>query len=389
MMRRIAEPATAVALVLGAIWLAWPAITQDSHSQSSRDDMVEVDEPGRRLIRMYEAPEAFQQGYVTILREFISSDDALRFPDPEAVPAILPGVTEEVESDLEPEGSETVNDVNPVQYDSERGVIVALADQAEHREIQSFLDRLKTIETRHEPIVYRLAMVERSIHPKLKEFPYEFDIRGKAWDDGRYGNRFPKWMNDLKERFPDLLFSDIDTDREENETRFEVEGFARSEEHVNAIYKAVERADDTKAHTKTRYHDFMKESRENLEFVLSDIFPHSKLEAIIKSLQTTNVYQVEAEAILASQSSIPGRFRTVLGDDFGVSVACEESVREDGSYSIEVLVYKKGHDGDSVFEDNNIHLSTTLITRLGQINMMGIRHHDDRYVLLFSMEKPA
>ncbi len=376
-----------IILLGGGTLFLWETTPYSIHAQTNPTDSQLDNKPIQNdlKIKIYDVPKAFHEGYITILSEFITSSEQIRYPENAPSDLTLSEATESVETDIEEPSQH--EPVEYVQYDSKRNIIVVLAALEEHQEIQQFLNQLKTKEEREVSVIYRMAMVERDIHPKLKNYPYEFFINGKCWDDGRNRHKYPKWMDDRSKKFPSLLFVKVDTDRDKDDTKFWVKGYAKSKKDVESIFHTVEKADDTNSDTKMIHHDFMKESHENLNQILSDIFPNSQLHSIIHSLQDSEVYQVEAEAKLASESAIPGFFRTVLGDNYGVEILCEEGIRKDGQYNIEVHVFKKRHDRDSVFEENNRHLSTTLITQFGQIHMIGIRHHNERYVLLFSMEQ--
>lgn len=336
-------------------------------------------------LRVYSVPPSFRSGYVTILSQFITYNDDLKYPKEITAEELVSNATESVEeTDLAQDQDGSLKET--VQYDAEKHLLVVLATDAEHKQIQTFIDHLTDKNIHKTAVLYRLAYVERDIHPKLIDYPYEFFIEGKSWDDGRTGSQYPKWLVEHRKRFPDILFKDVDVDRDDKHTRFEVEGFARTKKQAEHITKFVQRADDTDSDTNIKEHDFMAESQENLNRVLGDIFPRSNVKRIIHSLQKTEVYQVEAEAVLASESSVPGFFRTVLGDGFSVEIVSEEGIETDGKYRIDIQVFKKRDDDDHPFDEKCLHLSTSLITSFGQINMLGIRHHDDRYVLLFSME---
>lgn len=335
-------------------------------------------------LRLYSVPHYFRPGYVTILSQFITYNDELKYPKEISAEelALIPTETVE-ETDLNQNRSlkETV------QYDAEKNVLVVLATEAEHEQIQTFINHLTDTKIHKTAVMYRLAYVERDIHPKLKEYPYEFYIQGKCWGDGRLDNKYPQWLVEHRKRFPDILFNEVEVDREDKHTHFQVEGFARTKSQAEEITKFVQKANDTDSDTNIKEHDFMAESQENLNRVLGDIFPRSNVKRIIQSLQKTEVFQVKTEAVLASESSLPGFFRTVLGDGFSVDIVSEEGIEADGKYRIDIHVYKKQDDDDHPFDEKCLHLSTSLITSFGQINMLGIRHHDDRYVLLFSMEE--
>ena len=371
-------PVAVVGLLVS--WLIIPAWSQARPDASASPPLITQ----QKSIEIYHVPKAFQEGYVTILRELITESSSIRFPQPADEEPVIFNATESIETDTEaaPESGPP----QYVHYDPARRVVVALASAEEHEQIKAFFEQLQQIEQHHEPVFYRMAMVERDIHPKLKDYPFEFRIEGAAWDDGRYENRHPKWMNDIRERYSQVLFSKIDIDKEDDTTRFWIEGFAEEYAVVERIFAHVEQAEDTDSDTQLIQHDFMEESEENLHGVLTDIFPDHQVHSMIKALQQTKVYQVDAEAILASEGTMPGLFRSVLGDGYGVEIRNQNGVQQNERFSIQVTIYNQEHDGDGVFDERNIHLTTTLLTRFRQINMMGIRHHDDRYVLLFSME---
>ncbi|MDP8244879.1 MAG: hypothetical protein P9L94_12405 [Candidatus Hinthialibacter antarcticus] len=350
------------------------AVAQDSKPEDSV--------PEELLIRIYTAPSTFQPGYVEILSQFISFNHTIRYPDSAINDELIASASITKETT-----SEQPSPTSPVQYDVENNFIVVLATDAEHKQIQNFLSKLQNPIKEDAPVLYRLAFVERDIHPKLKNYPFEFSIWGKCWDEGRTRNKYPRWLINHRENFENLLFREVETDREDKITKFEVHGFARTRQEAERITEYVRTSKNTDSDSKIKEHHFMKESIENLNSELSQIFPKTKLDSIIRSLQKTEVYQVETEAMLAAESSIPGFFRTILGDNYAVEVQCKSGVAEDETFRVEIHVYNNGDEGSEKFDKKYLHLSTSLLTTFGQINMIGVRHNDDRYILLFSMEK--
>lgn len=350
------------------------AVAQESKREESVSEEI--------LIRIYTAPPTFQPGYIEILSQFISSSHAIRYPDSEVNEELIISVTK-----TEKEISEQPAPPSPVQYDEDNNLIVVLASSHEHAQIRDFLSELKNSSEKDASVLYRLAFVERDIHPKLKDYPFEFSIWGKCWDEGRTRNKYPRWLTNHREKFENLLFGEVETDRKDNLTTFEVHGFARTRQEAESITEYVRKSKNTDSDTKIKEHDFMRDSRHNLSHELSQIFPGATLDSIVRSLQKTEVYQVETEAILAAESSIPGLFRTVLGDNYAVEVQCKSGVAKDETFRIEIHVYKNEDDNSPMFDNKHLHLSTSLLTTFGQINMIGVRHYDNRYILLFSMEK--
>ncbi len=383
-MRNVFFPLFLITLFLAAGYAIYTFSSSMERKAQAQNTTLEEDEsPANHKLRVYSVPSSFRTGYVTILSRFITSTDELRYPDEIPVEEVIASATEPTE---EANGNQSDAPFASVQYDPKKNLLVVLAADEEHKQIQAFLDQLEDTKVSHTPVMYRLAYVERDIHPKLKDYPFEFEIDGHCWDKGRTSSKYPKWLVDYSKRFPDILFTEVDVDRHDHKTKFDVEGFARTRKDAERITEYVRRAKHTDSDTEIKEHDFMAESRENLNRVLGDIFPNTKLDGIIRSLQHTEVYQVETEAVLASESAVPGFFRTALGDEYFVEVECEEGIGQDGKYRVDIHVYKKRDHDDKPFDGKNLHLSTSLITSFGQINMLGIRHHDDRYVLLFSME---
>ncbi len=369
-------------IVIFSLWLGleFPQLQLSAQTENSIKNEGDQDIESEFKLEIYDVPKSFRPDYVSILSKFISSSHEDYFLESVTSRDEVEDSTQTVEREIAPPPIEYV------QYDPKRKVIVVLATPAEHKEIQKFLNQLKQTQKRECSVLYRLAFVERDIHPKLKEYPYEFHIKGKCWDDGRTRHKYPKWLDDRKQKYPNLLFSKVELDRDHDDTEFCVRGYSRDKSKISELFETLNQADDTRSKTELISHDFMKESRENLHSVLSELFPESQVESMIQSLQKTKVYQIDSEASFACESTIPGFMQTVLGDDYAVEIQCEDGLEKNGRYTIEIYVYKNDDDDESPFAERNLHLATSLTTQLNQINMLGLRDQEDRYVLLFSME---
>ncbi len=369
-----------VALFAGAAWLFSPLSIEYPAALANDSEQAPAAETAR-VIEVYTVPSSFQRGYFDIIAQLIESNESVRYPEPLSNDFLIDSATDQSAASTLPQSASS-----PVQYEAQKNLLIVLATKTEHKQIKQFLSQLEETKVDRMPVMYRMAFVERDIHPKLKDYPFEFFIRGKCWDKGRTRSRYPKWLTDHKETFPELLFATVEVDREDKQTEFEVRGFARTRAAAEHITRFVQKSLNTDSDTKITEHDFMKESLQNLYHELNEIFPDAKLNSIIRSLQTTKVYQIETEAVLAAESAVPGHLKTVLGDGFAVEVMSDAGVDDNGKFKIEINVFEN-EDGKNMFNENHLHLSTSLLTKLGQINMIGLRKRDERYILLFSVEE--
>lgn len=366
-------------MVLIIVVMVCGSVTQ-LYAQPNRNDSNE----SFKTIKIYPVPNSFQEGYVSLITLLVTTKEELIYPTEPSATTILSATP------VSPEDTLSANlepPLKPVYYDSKLNIISVLADEDHHQEVQRFLDQLKSTKYKDTKIQFRIGFLERTIHPKLKEYPFEFRISGKAWGKGRDQNKRPPWINNFRERYPDILFSDVDIDRNDDDTEFEIHGFAKQKQPMDELIQIINDAKDTNSRDRWEQHDFMKESQQNLVDVLSGIFPATKLAPIISSLQTALIYQVSQEAALAVESKAPGFLRTNLGDEFNIEIKAIDGISPKGQANIEVFVYHKDHPNDTPFEPEDLHLATSLLVKFNQINMVGIRHHDRRYVIVLSMEE--
>ncbi len=344
----------------------------------------ESSEPGGNQpeIRIYSVPPAFRCSYVPLLSALLTSST-------EYIMSLYPQSAGDIEdSTAEEDSPRTLPELSTVVFDPERGILSVLGNQEEHRAVERFLKGLDNTKKGIRNIIYRVAVAKRSIDPALKDYPFEFDIEGRCWDEGRNGHRYPKWLDDRHKKYPSIKFDDVDVDRDDDHTSFDVEGYARNKKDLCALIKAVEESCDTKERIDVEEHDFMKESTENLRSSLSEIFVEQTVGTLVPSLQKLEIYQIRLLGSSFGESAIPGFYRTSLDKRYGIEIRVEEGIRKDGMFQADISCYRRNDGDDAFFEEDFLELASSLYTRFGQANLLGLREDPgQRYFLIVCIDE--